>query len=51
MSSATKAVAVVHQGATYTPFSYFFEVGIGIALGMAIIIMPCIWLYKRYLKG
>lgn len=50
MTSAAN-VTVVQHGAAYTPFSYFFEVGIGLALGIAIVVMPCIWLYKRYLKG
>ncbi len=34
-----------------TPFDYFFQLGAGFATGVALIGLPSLWLYHRYLGG
>lgn len=50
MVAKQAAAQTVAQIAHYTPFSYFFEVGIGVALGVAVVAIPGLWIYRRYIK-
>jgi len=49
MTPTTQAATTIIQH--YTPFSYFFEVGVGIALGIVVVILPSVYVYARFLKG
>ena len=33
-----------------TPFDYFFQLGAGMTMGLAMIILPSIWIYNRWIK-
>ena len=34
-----------------TPFNYFFQMGAGIFMGIAIITLPSLWIYQKWIKG
>ncbi|SDW82244.1 hypothetical protein SAMN04489725_11616 [Alicyclobacillus hesperidum] len=50
VASPATSLQTSHTVSSYTPFSYFFEVGFGLSLGVLLVWLPGMWFYRRFLQ-